>query len=208
MTRIGRLLREDGGFTMLELMVVVLLLSLLMTVFYGFLFGGERAARDGRDWLEANQAARLALDRLSRELREADYLEIAEAGRVKFGADFNSNNGITDAESEIVTYAYDALSRELRISAGSPLVTAVLARNVVAFTLSYFGSEPSLDSNFDGTVTGAEIEAGVTYSGDSGVSLGGEELNRISLVTFEMTVGLRNQRHRYRTSVELRNVFG
>lgn len=207
--------RDDRGFTIVELMVVVLILSILMGAFYSFLFGGERAARNGREWLELNQTARLALDRLARELREADVVyQVTGSTGVRFGADYNaSGGGPSAAEGEILTYRYDAAARELQVSSDGT-VTAdgttffALARNVSSFSFSYFGTDPYLDADQDGVVTAGEIEAGVAATPTDTAELEGQELNRISSVVVAMTVQLGSQRHSYRTGVELRNVFG
>lgn len=236
MIEIRKRMTADEGFTITEMMVVVLLLSVLIGVFYSFLFGGERAARDGRNWLEANQNARLALERMSRELREADQiLTVSGESGVEFQADLDQSGAfatgtytpdITDEEK--ITYNYDAGADELHVStAVTGTASAVLAHNIVAFRFRYFASDPKVDigcSGFngtapadcaagDGTVHWQELDWAEDHSppllgyGLSDGILGNDELNHITQIVIEMTVGIRNQRHEYRATVELRNLF-
>jgi prepilin-type N-terminal cleavage/methylation domain-containing protein len=227
---------SEDGFTITEMMVVVLLLSVLIGVFYSFLFGGERAARDGRNWLEANQNARLALERMSRELREADQiLSVGGETQIEFQADLDQSGAfatvtytpdITDEEK--ITYTYDGGADELKVNtAVTGTASAVLASNIGGFRFRYFASDPKVDigcSGFngtapsdcaagDGTVHWQELDWAEDHSppllgyGDDDGSLSNAELNHVTQIVIEMTVGIRNQRHEYRATVELRNMF-
>lgn len=227
---------QEDGYTIVEMMVVVLLLSLLSTVFYAFLFGGERASRDGRQWVEANQNARLAMERMQRELREADQIVSVSSPDGKSSITFQSDldqdgtfvtgTYVANIEpSEVLTYRW--LGEELLIStAVTPTVEAVLSRHIKSFSFSYFGSEPKLDggcSGFQGTIPPdcaandglihwQEIDRSFGYTpkiigfgDDNGVL--DAELDHVTKIGIEMTVGIRNQEHSYRAAVELRNLF-
>lgn len=234
--RVGRRLRRDEGYTMVELSVTLLILSLLLGTFYGFLFGGDRAARDGRGWLELNQTARLAFERLTRELREVDQILSVSAPdgatAITFQADFDADGTYAMptgtyvpayGPDETITYQYEAAGQRLLVSTPGDPTPVALAENIVAFRLSYFGSEPRLDvgcAGFspvpagcaanDGQIFWQEIDrsssAGVVGFGNNDRVLN-VELQHVSSMVVEMTVGLRNQRHSYRTGVELRNRF-
>lgn len=210
-------MHDEGGMTLVEMMVAIMLLSILVATFYSFLFGGERASRNGQEWLELNQTARLSLERLSRELREADSIaQISGASEVKFQADFDASGTFSGGEyqtdigeDEKITYSFDSGTRELRIWSDQNPTPQPVARNVFDFSLTYFGSDPLLDCGSpplctsDGVVTAAEIDR---FGNGNGV-LDGNELNLISTAVVDMTVGLGFQRHEYRTAIELRNLF-
>jgi len=92
--------------------------------------------------VEAQQAARYALDRLAGELREAGYdptvsgiapVVIAEPSRVAFQRDFNGN-GVVDPTRERVTYLLRPGERTLRRDAGGgaqPVIDGVRAFRLV-----------------------------------------------------------------------------
>lgn len=65
--------RPDGstGFALAELLVVLALAGLVLLALTGLLQQGGQAYVDGTARLDAQQSARVALDRLGRELREA-----------------------------------------------------------------------------------------------------------------------------------------
>lgn len=237
MNKVREVSSSEEGYTITELMVVVLILSLLLGAFYAFMFGGERATTDGREWLEMNQTARLAFERLSRELREADQiLEVnltPDSEKVKFQADFNVNgtfnNGAyspTIGLDERLTYEYDAANRRILLSSDAdPLTKSILAENITDLTFKYYGSDPRLDCGVgdpptygagcstttgDGIVTWQEIDHSKFFGL---VGYGNDNSNldaefpSVTSVVIEMTVTVGGRSHNYRTAVELRNLF-
>lgn len=232
MIRVKESLRKEDGFTIIEMAVVMLLLSILVGVFYTFLFGAERAANDGRSWLELNENARLTIERMSRELREADTLisiccftngNPSGDPEIRFQADFDSSGTYTVtgtyqpdySADEVVRYQYSSSARQLLISTNETPTQTALADNISALRLSYFGSDPAYDTGCgsltvsgcaagDGIITWQEIDQGTI--GDKNGSPDGE-YDFITSVVVDMTVSLRTQRHTYRTGIELRNAF-
>lgn len=74
MMRVRRLLRHgQGGFTLVELMLATAILSIVMAGLVALLSSGQRAYSRGSNTIEAQQNARVALDRMVKELREAGY---------------------------------------------------------------------------------------------------------------------------------------
>ena len=63
--------RDARGVTLPELLVATAVLGLLMAGLLGLLQAGTAGYRWGTARTEAQQAARVALDRMARELREA-----------------------------------------------------------------------------------------------------------------------------------------
>lgn len=234
MIRLREVLRRDGGFTIIEMAVVMLLLSILVGVFYTFLFGAERAANDGRSWLELNENARLTIERVSRELREADTIISVgcfENGNpcavgdpsITFQSDFNSSGSYTVTGTfqphitadEVVKYQYGSTARQLLVSTNETVTATALADNISAFRLGFFGSDPKFDTGCallavsgcaagDGIITWQEIDQ-AAIGNKNGQPQG--EYDLITSIVMEMTVSLRSQRHTYRTGIELRNAF-
>ena len=65
--------RGEGGFTLMELMISVAILGLVMAGLLGLLTASRDAYSRGSSTIEAQQNARLALDRMGKEIREAGY---------------------------------------------------------------------------------------------------------------------------------------
>ena len=65
--------RGEGGFTLMELMISVAILGLVMAGLLGLLTASRNAYSRGSSTVEAQQSARLALDRMGKEIREAGY---------------------------------------------------------------------------------------------------------------------------------------
>lgn len=234
MIRLKEVLRREGGFTIIEMMVVMLLLSILVGVFYTFLFGAERAANDGRSWLELNENARLTIERVSRELREADTLISVgcfENGNpcasgdpsINFQSDFDSSGtySVTGTfqpditPGEVVRYQYSSATRQLLVSTNETVTPTALADNISTFRMGFFGSDPKYDTGCvplavsgcaagDGIITWQEIDQ-AAIGNKNGRPDG--EYDFITSIVLDMTVSLRSQNHTYRTGIELRNAF-
>ena len=64
---------DQRGFTLAELLVAIALVGLIMTGILTFIMTGNEAYLTGSDQIEAQQAARVALARMVREIRGAGY---------------------------------------------------------------------------------------------------------------------------------------
>ncbi len=65
-------LKKNTGSTLIELMVVVTILSLVILGLVTFFGGGIRSWISGQNQLQAQREARIALDRIAKEVREAN----------------------------------------------------------------------------------------------------------------------------------------
>lgn len=66
---------DKNGFTLIELMVVVVILGLITLGAVTFFSGGIRSWISGQFQLAAQRDARIALDRMVKEIREGDELD-------------------------------------------------------------------------------------------------------------------------------------
>jgi len=64
-------LKKQNGFTLLELVITITILSLIMAIVYGSMRLGTRAWRTGEARAEENQRARVILSQLAEEIRSA-----------------------------------------------------------------------------------------------------------------------------------------
>ena len=60
----------QGGFSLIELMVVVAILSFIILGLVTFFSGGVRSWISGQNQLKAQREARIAVDRMVKEIRE------------------------------------------------------------------------------------------------------------------------------------------
>lgn len=132
---IQRLLREEKGFTLVELMVTMMLMLIVMFALYSVFDMSIRVFSFGNDKTEAVENARLGMERMEREMRVAypydkvsnvDTLfpnfTISSSSSTKFGNDIVTVNRKVDVPSEEITY--DLSGNTLRRN-GEPLVSFV-----------------------------------------------------------------------------------
>jgi len=76
-------LNISNGFSIIELMVVVVILSLIILGLVSIFSGGTRSWISGQSQLEAQRDARQAIDRMVRELRHAERVISCDAHSVE-----------------------------------------------------------------------------------------------------------------------------
>lgn len=218
------------GFTMVEMLVASSLFMLLNVFTFTAVLGHARVTEATRDATDINQEARLVLNRMARELREASAViaatnpgvfpysptyatfNPAADSSLTFEVDFNNVNGIEPmaADPEVITYKYDRAGERLLLQAGGQTLP-VLAANVTAFKLSFL----SRQHDYNGTLTGGvpndkivtweELDAdpaGVRGNGNKMLDL---ELAYIDSIVIEITLFKGQRKQTYRTQVDLRN---
>ena len=138
--------RAEAGHSLVELLVATAVMGLLMAATLSLLQSGIAAWGWGAGRIEAQQAVRVALERMARELREAGYdptgagidaILVAESTRIVFQCDLNGN-GLIDPTRERVTYLLRPGETTLRRDAGGG--AQPLAESVRRFALSYLDS--------------------------------------------------------------------
>ena len=140
----SRAIDAESGFTLADLLVATALLGLVMAGLLGVLRSGIASYRWGAARVEAQQSARVALERMARELRSAGYdpksagfeaIVIAEPARIVLQTDLDDDGGI-DPTSERVTFLLRPGETTLRREAGGGAQPVV--NGVRRFALSYF----------------------------------------------------------------------
>jgi prepilin-type N-terminal cleavage/methylation domain-containing protein len=82
MTRLRSRLADEGGFTLAELVVVLVILGVVLGALTQFLVSGNNAAADLTARFQAQQQGRLALDALRRELHCASSLTLSSSSSI------------------------------------------------------------------------------------------------------------------------------
>ena len=175
--------RHATGLSLAELLVSLAVLGLVLAGIFGILHGSLKAYGWGAGRVEAQQAARVALERMVRELREAGYdprgagiqpVVVAAPAFVTFQRDLNGN-GVVDPTRERVTYLLRPGESILRRDAGGGAQPII--EGVHRFVLTYFD------------------RAGAPTADPA----------RVTLIRISVEVGLRGPRSIIETSVALRN---
>lgn len=76
--------KQQRGFSLIELMVVVVILGIIVLGLVTFFTGGAKSWVAGQSQLEAQRNARQAMDRMVREIREASKITISNDTKIVF----------------------------------------------------------------------------------------------------------------------------
>lgn len=226
----GRLSAVSGdaaGFTLVEVLAAMLLFGLMTGAVFTVLNSTRTTATVSKQSNDINEEARLALNRISRELRQAKDIEAVSSPNgstsITFHVDFNGNNArdIDALDPEVLTYSYDAATKQIQLTAndtsGTPVTRPILAGNVTGFCIDYRSSLYSYQvAGAQTTTCGASVTGSTTWQNldSGGVSAGygnnngvldGPELRAVDSIVINLTVLQGVHQQVYRTQVDLRN---
>lgn len=209
---------RDAGTSLVEILVALGLFGVLTTVMLGFTLGTSRVTEDVRALSGVNEESRLAMERFSRELRQANAvlsLQVASPATqptsLTFWTDFNGNGAkdLSADDPEVLTYRWNPLTERLTLTAndadGSAVTRPVLAANVSDLDVDLYSSRWEYDADKDGSTSWQELDAAGAPVGDKDGSPDAAELELIDLVRVSMTVLDGPHSQTYRTQVDLRN---
>ena len=74
-------LKRDPGFTLIELLITISIVGFVITAVYSFYLTGLKSWQQAVDQTEYQQSARIALDKIVRELTDARDFTIRDQGR-------------------------------------------------------------------------------------------------------------------------------
>ena len=122
-------IKNQKGFSLIEMMVVVVILGLIVLGLVTFFTGGAKSWVAGQSQLEAQRNARQAMDRMVREIREAsDIMASSTSLEINFNTPWSIN----------LKYSWSGNKWE-PIYKG----TNLLINNVQSLTFTYFDSNGS-----------------------------------------------------------------
>ena len=112
------------GFTIIELLIATALTAIIMVALCIAVTAAMQSCKENGSILESSGRAKLALGQMERTVRESEALVLTSATRLD----------IVDSTGTAGAFVFNATTKQLNWSFGSPAVTAVLARNVSAVT--------------------------------------------------------------------------
>lgn len=205
---------RDAGFSLVEMLVGMALFAVLGTLLLGFAIGTTGVADDVRADSNTSGEARLAVERMTRELRQASEIRsvtIDDEGRVlafTLGIDFDGQGGVeanAADDPEVLTYTWRPEERSLVLSGGGDSAD-VLAGGVVKADLRLRSSQWIYDTNGDGTTTWQEIDDSSVSTSDD--QLDAAELALIDLVSVELEVQDGDTTRQFVVQADMRNRDG
>jgi Tfp pilus assembly protein PilW len=133
----GRFLREEGGFSLIEMLTTILIMIVVFFALHSIFTMSLRVYSFGNDKAEASENARLGLERMEREIRQASLYDMPDpdpdylfppggfaSDSITFGNDLNGD-GTTDAGTEEITYSLGGGEPVTLLRNGEPMVEFV-----------------------------------------------------------------------------------
>jgi type II secretory pathway component PulJ len=129
-----RLLREEG-FSLVEMMVTILIMIIVLFALYSIFDMSIKTYSFGNSKAEAMENARLGMDKMEREIRQAYAFDKAngnpqlfqtwDENQIEFGNDLNGSTVVEcpnlNGDCEIISYTLDGVTGSLmRTSGGAP----------------------------------------------------------------------------------------
>ena len=163
-------MKREDGLTLIELLITMALLSAVSAGFYSVMFAGTESSRDTRSVARISEEARLGLNRIIRDTREAQAFRTIDGAApgpqaFRIWVDFNADRSFLAHPSttaagdyEDLTYSYHAPTQTIRLNGEILIggVTPIPGQDM--FTYSSHRLEYDLNP-VDGIVTPAELQA-------------------------------------------------
>ena len=131
---------DEQGYSFVEILVALFIFSLISTAFFSVMMSGARGTDSTRRSVRVSEEARLGLNRIVRDVREAGWVVLpgtnpsTEYTSFTVSTDYNRDGvyansagpATAEANYEVVTYAYDDASDAITVTAaGFPTETLI-----------------------------------------------------------------------------------
>lgn len=148
---------EVHGFTLVEMLVSILIFSVIMAGMFTFLWGASSHWQTGKNSAEMTDNARIGLNRMTREIRQASIVTVAQANQISFSVDFGTG-------AEVITYGFTPGDNGnpgfiWRSTTSASGVQLTLVSDVQSMQFSYYGNDYKCDADGDGVINWSELVA-------------------------------------------------
>jgi prepilin-type N-terminal cleavage/methylation domain-containing protein len=171
----GRILREERGFTLTEMMVTIVIFTVILSALYSLFDMSVKVFMFGNNKAEAMANARLGLEKMEREIRQAyafdrgadppdtHLLNTMDATEIEFGNELDETNPPiiecpnSNGDCEIINYSLDGETL-MRTSGGDP---QPVVEHVDNLEFTYFKANGTTATN-EPDVALVRIDVGIT----------------------------------------------
>jgi len=211
-----RLLLEENGFTLSEVMVTMLIMIMVLFALYSIFDMSLRVFSFGNDKVEAVENARLGMEKMKREIRAAypydrtnvstadDYLFASggfTASSITFANDSNGNYKVDTTPNEQITYDLSGTTLRRTVGAGTPQPVVEFLQEVdtgdgdnTPLTFKYFKSNSTSEVVPGDSTTGTEGDiAMVRIKLEVAVDRGIQEAPVTQILTTDVTLRNRSE---------------
>ena len=212
---------RESGYTLVEVLVGMLVLSVASVGFYQVLFGSAEGADTARHVVRSSEEARLGFDRMVRDVRESQALLNPTDTSFTVQSDFNAN-GVIEPSPSAVPGSYEQLTYtfasgpshdgEVRVGNGIQSETLMAGVDCIRKTdgscrpvFTYSSSRLEYDVDGDGVTSAAELDAAPGLGNADGM-LDGQEIDFVDQVSFALTVTSGSSSETYYAEAQLRNL--
>jgi prepilin-type N-terminal cleavage/methylation domain-containing protein len=129
--------KPSKGFTLIEIVIVIVILAIVSAITIKFLTDGLRIYTMTVNQKTLFDEGKLALERMCRDIRDAQSISVPAAGASNTLITFIRNNATAqDGASESITFQRNAGNSTLEKVKTSPAATSRMADNVNTFTVT------------------------------------------------------------------------
>lgn len=208
---------RDAGVSLVEVLVAMTLFGVLSSLVLGLAISTDAVTSDTRHRTGVAEEARIAMERVTRELRQAESIDAVTLPATpgtgltafSFWTDFDGDGhrSNTAADPEELTYCWSPATERLTLSPQPDCTDAkpVLAATVERFDIELDSSEWAYDANGDGITTWQELDAHGSPVGNKNGVADLAELVHIDLLSVTMIVADGEGTQTYHTRIDLRN---
>lgn len=202
--------RGQDGFTLIELLVVMGMLSLITVGFYQVMFSGARGADVTDDVVTISEEARLGLNRMVRDAREAEILVAASGTQYVIEGDYDRDGSIEPTpppgghpgEAERLAFVFDPAARTITLN-GEVLIEGV-ERIGSEPVFTYMSNNLRYDSDGDGVTAPAEINAPPIGNANNLLDLAAER-SLVTSVVYTFAVRADDRLSEFHAEAQMRN---
>ncbi|MEW6087495.1 MAG: prepilin-type N-terminal cleavage/methylation domain-containing protein [bacterium] len=176
-------INKEKGFTLVEFLVAMFIFIIIITGVYTIFIQANKAFQAGRKQVRSSQNARVVVEVMAREIREA----------TAFSADFDSLT-VRDTNGNRISYYLEGpvenqkMHRLIKDAFNVLVSDDIKGEYVKALAFDYFGNDLTLDTNGDGVVSAAEIAASDPGGASSTAIDTSDELARVTLIKITVEV--------------------